>query len=197
MTTEEKILQAAEEVFLEDGYDGARMQAIADKAEINKAMLHYYFRSKDALFERIFLDKLQNAFPKIGEQIQNESSFLGKAELFVEKYIQLLMQYPFLPLFVISTINKKDKKQFIDKLPLPILIEFFADSFQKDMSEGKIKAVNPIQFGLSALGMCIFPFLIRPIAMEKAQIDENIFNMLMQMRIEEVKQYIRAILKND
>ena len=54
MTTEEKIVKAAEEVFMEHGFDGARMQLIADKAEINKAMLHYYFRSKEVLFEKIF-----------------------------------------------------------------------------------------------------------------------------------------------
>ena len=55
--TEEKILEAAEQVFMKQGYDGSRMQAIADLAGINKAMLHYYFRSKDLLFERIFKEK--------------------------------------------------------------------------------------------------------------------------------------------
>lgn len=194
LTTEEKILQAAEQVFIEVGFDGARMQAIADKAEINKAMLHYYFRSKDTLFEKVFVDKIQHFFPKIGEELKNESSFLGKVELFIEHYITFLQQYPFLPLFVISTINKADKKQFIHKLPMPFLIDFFAESFQNDMAAGKIKAVNPVQFAMSVMGMCIFPFLTRPVFLEKAKIDESTFNMVMQQRIIEVKQYIRAIL---
>ena len=54
LSTEEKILNAAKKVFLTKGMDGARMQDIADEAGINKALLHYYFRSKDKLFEQIF-----------------------------------------------------------------------------------------------------------------------------------------------
>ena len=54
VNTEQKILNAAEEVFHTKGYDGARMQEIADKASINKGLLHYYFKSKDALFDTIF-----------------------------------------------------------------------------------------------------------------------------------------------
>ena len=58
--TEQKILQAATEIFLEKGHDGARMQVIADKAGINKALLHYYFRSKDKLFRTVFKKELQS-----------------------------------------------------------------------------------------------------------------------------------------
>ena len=52
--TEEKILKAAEEVFVQKGLDGARMQEIADKAGINKSLLHYYYRTKDKLFSKVF-----------------------------------------------------------------------------------------------------------------------------------------------
>ena len=58
--TEAKIIQAATEVFLEKGKDGARMQEIAQKANINKALLHYYFRSKDKLYEKVFREKVFN-----------------------------------------------------------------------------------------------------------------------------------------
>ena len=52
-TTEQQILEAARKIFREKGFEGARMQEIADAAKINKAMLHYYFRSKELLFQRI------------------------------------------------------------------------------------------------------------------------------------------------
>ena len=65
-TTEQKILEAAQEVFHEKGYDGARMQEIADKASINKGLLHYYFKTKDSLFEAIF----SIAFRQMIAQIQ-------------------------------------------------------------------------------------------------------------------------------
>ncbi|MBK9511763.1 MAG: helix-turn-helix transcriptional regulator [Cytophagaceae bacterium] len=78
MTTEEKIFLAAENEFMEKGFDGTRMQAIADRAGINKAMLHYYFRSKDALFEKIFQEKIKLIFPKIGEDVKKKESFIEK-----------------------------------------------------------------------------------------------------------------------
>jgi len=64
--TEKIILEAARQVFIRKGFDGARMQEIADEANINKALLHYYFRSKDKLFMAIFVEVIQsNNFPLI------------------------------------------------------------------------------------------------------------------------------------
>ena len=56
ISTREKIKIAARDIFEEKGYDGARMQAIADRAGVNKAMIFYYYHSKDALFEAIIKD---------------------------------------------------------------------------------------------------------------------------------------------
>ncbi|HEX2898201.1 MAG TPA: helix-turn-helix domain-containing protein, partial [Bacteroidia bacterium] len=52
--TEFRILEAARHIFQQKGFDGARMQEIADTAQINKGLLHYYFKSKDALFHKVF-----------------------------------------------------------------------------------------------------------------------------------------------
>ena len=64
VSTEQKIREAARKVFQAKGMHGARMQDIADTAGINKALLHYYFRSKDQLFEAIFKEALQQLIPK-------------------------------------------------------------------------------------------------------------------------------------
>ena len=100
MNTEEKIIAAAEQVFIEQGYDGARMQTIADRAEINKAMLHYYFRSKDMLFEKIFVEKVKVLFPAMGEQMKSYEGFTDKVCFFIEQYYETLTKYPFMPFFV-------------------------------------------------------------------------------------------------
>ena len=68
-STEERIKEAARTVFMRKGYDGARMQEIADEAGINKALLHYYFRSKNKLFGEIFNDAFNQLVPRIGEII--------------------------------------------------------------------------------------------------------------------------------
>ena len=79
-TTEQNILNAAEKVFISTGYDGARMQAIANEANINKAMLHYYFKSKDMLFEKVFDEKAKCFFPQILEIAEGELDFIEKIE---------------------------------------------------------------------------------------------------------------------
>src|ERR1700746_3632850 len=85
--TEERILTAAKEVFLKKGMAGARMQDIADEAGINKAMLHYYFRSKEKLFERIFMELSQRFFPRLIMIFESDENLFKKIEMFVVEYI--------------------------------------------------------------------------------------------------------------
>jgi AcrR family transcriptional regulator len=195
MTTEEKIILAAEEVFIEQGFDGARMQSIADKAEINKAMLHYYFRSKEMLFEKIFEEKVKVLFPQIGEQMKDKVSFIDKVCFFIEQYYIILNRYPFLPLFVISTMNKKGNQKFLKALPFNYLKDFFFESFFSDLQAGKIRAIHPFQFAISMMSMCVFPFLAKPAIGELLSIDDAQFRELMAQRVEELKSYVRILLK--
>src|SRR5205809_3897614 len=100
-TTEQRILTAAKKIFLAKGLDGARMQDIADEAGINKAMLHYYFRSKDKLFETIFEEVAIHFLPRITEIFESDKSLFKKIEAFCEVYIEQVKQMPYLPFFVL------------------------------------------------------------------------------------------------
>ena len=86
-STEQKIIEAAETVFHEKGFDGARMQEIADKANINKGLLHYYFKSKDVLFEAIFSAALRRTLTNLNSilimESKNNSKPFEKATNFV------------------------------------------------------------------------------------------------------------------
>jgi AcrR family transcriptional regulator len=89
-TSKKKILPSAKKVFLEKGTTGARMQDIADEAGINKAILHYYFRNKEKLFDVIFKQSSALFFPKISGIIQSEISLFEKIEKFCTAYIDML-----------------------------------------------------------------------------------------------------------
>lgn len=80
--SEEAILKAAHAVFLRRGFYGTRMQEIADEACINKALLHYYFRSKDKIFEAVFLDSLKIFLPQILEILDSDEPFEKKINTF-------------------------------------------------------------------------------------------------------------------
>jgi TetR/AcrR family transcriptional regulator len=192
--TEEKILNAAEQVFMKQGYDGSRMQAIADLAGINKAMLHYYFRSKDQLFERIFKEKFSSFFPTIEELLEVEMSFTEKICLFAEKYIDFLIKNPYLPHFVLNSLHKNP--EFAKNLPLQ-LPKILLVSYLEDAEKGKCRMMNPVQLFMSVLGICVFPFLARPMFKSFLGAEDDEFMELMQQRKEEVKQQIRFLLKID
>lgn len=193
LSTEEKILNAAVEVFIRDGYDGSRMQNIADLAGINKALLHYYFRSKDQLFEKVFDEKIKSFFPQMGEVFAQEIPFVEKIDFFIEGYIKLMLQNAYIPLFVLNTINKKEKEGFIKKLPLD-LIRKVIESYQQDLEKKLVRELNPTQFVMSVMGMCIFPFLAKPVMLRSFNANSELFDSMMLARIDELKKYIRLIL---
>src|ERR1044072_5809634 len=105
-STEEKIVTAAKKVFLAKGLAGARMQDIADEAGINKALVHYYFRNKEKLFEVIFTEAALKLFPKINIIFESDGTLFEKIRLFVAEYITVMSENPYLPMFVLNEINK-------------------------------------------------------------------------------------------
>jgi TetR/AcrR family transcriptional regulator len=112
--TENQILDAAKNVFQTKGMDGARMQEIADKAGINKAMLHYYYRSKQLLFEAVFKTAFSMLAPQLNKILNDESSIFDKIINFSNNYISFVIKHPYLPNFVIQELNRNP--EFLKKL---------------------------------------------------------------------------------
>ena len=192
VNTEIKILMAAEQVFMRAGYDGARMQEIADLAGINKAMLHYYFRSKDALFERIFEQKFATFFPKVKELLSEPISFTEKVCTYVELHINLLRENPYLPIFILNTVHKDEN--FAQKMPT-VLMPMLLSAYYEDLEAKKVRELNPVQFFMSVISMCVFPFAGKAIFKQIGSIPDEAFDSLMKERIAEVQLYVQAILK--
>src|SRR5208283_4719482 len=105
-STEEVIFDAARTVFIEKGFEGARMQEIALVAGINKALLHYYYRTKEKLFNAIFERVFSQFIPKVIEFMESDTGVLDKLSFFIETYIDVLLHNPFIPQFVINEINR-------------------------------------------------------------------------------------------
>lgn len=189
--TEESILLAAEVIFMKFGYDGSRMQAIADLAGINKAMLHYYFRSKEALFERIFKEKFNKFFPEIEELLNSEKRFIDKVCLFAEKYVDFLITNPYLPHFIINSIDKNP--EFAQNLPYKVP-QLMLISFLEDSEHGYCKNMNPAHLFMSIMGICVTPFLGKPMLKVVFGINDEDFTALMHQRKTEIQTQIRILL---
>ena len=167
--TETKILDAAKEVFQKKGLAGARMQEIADVAGINKALLHYYYRTKDKLFEKVFEIAFSVFVPRIKEVVlSTDKSVFEKIEFFVENYINLLSKHPFIPGFVISELNRNpqilveiiEKNVQVRELKL---FENFNNQIQEEVKKGIIRPIDARNLMVNVVGLCIFPIVARPI----------------------------------
>ena len=169
-TTENQILISAHEIFVIKGYEGTRMQEIADHAGINKSLLHYYFRSKEKLFEAVFSEVASNLFPALQQVLVAELGIREKINFLVKIYLKGLSENPFIPAFVINTLNTDPEKflKFIKRAEInPMMLQIQID---EEVAKGLIRPVRAEHLMVNIIAMCIFPYAARPIV-------QNIFNM--------------------
>jgi AcrR family transcriptional regulator len=187
----DRILAAAEAEFLARGYDGSRMQAIADRAQVNKAMLHYHFRSKDELFAQIFRNKAALLFPKVEAKMRQEPDFIRFACTFVELYIAHLIENPFLPFYLLQVSANHIELLEEVRIDLP---QRFVAAFKAAAKKKLIRPLDPQQFVISVLGMCVMPFVAKNLIKGALQLDEATFHSLLTSRASEIKRYIELLL---
>lgn len=196
-STEERILDAARQVFLERGMDGARMQDIADKAGINKAMLHYYFRSKEKLFEVIFKETAGKLFPRFEMIMDSDLNLFEKIRAIVSNYIDVMIQNPYLPLFVMNEVNKNPEIGIINffELQKPVFIQKFIREVQKNLEDGSIAPINPVHLLMNMFSMCVFPFIAKPMIRILSGANEAQYKNLMDQRKVLVAEFIINSIK--
>jgi TetR/AcrR family transcriptional regulator len=162
--TEQRIYEAARKVFLKKGMAGARMQEIADEAGINKALLHYYFRNKEKLFDGIFNEVIERISTGIQSIFELETNVLEKLKEFVNIYVDVLFENRYLPLFVLNEMNQHpDRFSILLKENIVVHMKKFLVQIQEEIENGTIRAENPVHLLLSVLGLIIFPFAVYPL----------------------------------
>jgi AcrR family transcriptional regulator len=196
--TEIAILEAAKKVFTERGYSGARMQEIADEAKINKAMLHYYFRSKEKLFQVIIEDTMALIIEKFGQALESEGTVIEKFEKIIEVYILNIKENPHLPIFILHELSQ-NRLQFLEAVKgkihhLPNFLEFF-QQIQEEQDAGLIKQIPPVHLLLNVMSMCVFPFVVKPVFCNIIEIPEEQFDLLMDQRVEVVTKFMKSAIE--
>ena len=195
--TREKILEAARKVFIHKGMYGARMQDIADEAGFNKALVHYYFKNKQQLFEEIFIEAAGQFFPRINAIFSADEPLFAKIESFCEEYITMTIQNPYLPIFVLNEMSQ-NPVTFMKKIwtgsgrPAP---QKFLEQIANEVKKGTIKNISPLQLLLNLISMTIFPFVAKPSMQINLGLDEMQFNMLMEQRKKEIPRFIIDAIK--
>lgn len=163
--TEEKIFEAATIEFIEEGMAGARMQNIADRAGINKALLHYYFRTKEHLFEAVFSFVAQKLFAKFSPIFAETLTLEEKIRFFYKEHINFLQENPKLAGFIICEINRKPER--IKKILAGVDFEKYLSEIlvhhHDEMDKYNINEENLPQILTTIISLSVFPFAARGI----------------------------------
>jgi TetR/AcrR family transcriptional regulator len=196
LTTEEKIYEAAREIFYRKGLDGARMQEIADLAGINKALLHYYYRSKEKLFGAIVKRATDVFFPVLFSTWNVDIPFEAKIYTFTERYINFLIKHPFIPNFVINLIHQNpDKIKAMINFDNHPISDQLEEQIRAEIEAGNIRDVDWRQIIISIISLSVFPFIGSPMLKIIFKLDDKEFLKIMEERKLIIPKMIMAWLK--
>ena len=195
-STEDKIKNAAQVVFHKKGFAAARTRDIAEEAGINLALLNYYFRSKEKLFNIVMLETFQNFFASIFLVFNDDITSLDeKIEKFASHYIDLLFQEPEIPLFIMSEIRNNPvelmQKTGIEKA---VFDSVFVQQYKKGVKEGIIKDQRFEHFMMNFMGLIVFPFIAKPLFKELIGLNEEQFNNIIKERKALIPIWIKSII---
>jgi AcrR family transcriptional regulator len=196
-TTEQLILNTARKHFVNNGFAATRMQEIADEAGINKAMVHYYFRSKEKLYSEIIGHTLDAILPKLSKAMSTPGTFWEKLDAIVSIYVKTLTDQPEIPFFVMSEISQK-RERFVSELKkrssfFPAVQSFLAQ-MHEEMEAGRMRIIPPFHLFLNIMGMTIFPYMSKPIFITVLDVGEAQFEELMKERKEVIINFIKHAL---
>ncbi len=192
--SDQLILNSALKVFTRRGFAGARMEEIAKEAGINRALLHYYFRDKETMFNLIFEKQFKEFFSGIGTILNTQKPLFEKIKEIVSHEIDVLTKHPDLPRFIIVEVATQPDRliQYGQKMginPRQIL-EIFNQQVMDEAQQGTIVPIEGRQLLMNIMSLCVYPFAARPIIKTLMQLDENKFGDMMEQRKSEVYQFI-------
>lgn len=181
--TETKIKKAAEKVFIERGYEGAKIRDIAEEAKVNIALVNYYFRSKEQLFKSIYMETFGAFFGQMVSTLNEETPLEVKVWKIVDRYTNFLLANPLIPIFILSEL-RQDSSAFFKELKVRDIIQssLLTQQLLQEAEKGNIRPIEPLQFIVSVLGNVVFPFVARPIISYIGDLDEAGFRQFMEER---------------
>lgn len=196
-TTEQKILIAAREILMKSGFSGARMQAIADRAEISKSMLNYYFRSKEKLYQAVFLKEWITMMNGLQKAISGEGDLVEKLESFVKIYTKTLNENPELPMFILNEISAHgDKKQFELSYSGKLKQSFqqLIKQIELAKAKGEIVDFEPTHLIVNIVSMCIFPIMGKPVLQHLFSLDDDSLKAFLSQREKAISAFLKSAI---
>lgn len=181
-TTEERILDAARSVFLRKGMMGTRMQEVADEAGINKALLHYYFRNKQQLFEEVFCVCGKHGMQGVWEELTRDRPLFDNIRAFVLAFHTAIEREPLFPHFLLNELQR-DPQHLLKLVDLGKgARQIFFQQVMAAQERGEIIAIDPRQLMVNIMAWCQFPHVASPVIKHVGGMDQKAFKQFLQER---------------
>jgi TetR/AcrR family transcriptional regulator len=176
--TEQHIIDTAMHVFFTEGRLHATTQDIADAAGVNRTLIHYYFRSRDQLFDAVFekarLESIRESRSVLGADLP----FRNKIEQFVDVFLNRLQTYPYLEIALTTSMH--DGHHFTDEPE--VFMQHFMKEVQQEMDKGTIQPSSPVHFIMNLFSLVIYPFIVKPLNQHLFGLNEQEYEKIVKER---------------
>ena len=196
VSAEERIKEAARKLFTEKGFDAVKTRDIAAEAGINLALLNYYFRSKQKLFDIVMIENFERFIKQLIPILGNED--LSLDEILVQvtaSYIDMLKLNPGLPFFIMNEMRSDSNKLQHVKEKMTHVRARFLNRVEDTLLKKKLSRANLGHMMMNFMGLIIFPFVAQPILMRVNNFNKKEFDALMEERKKLVPIWLKAIMK--
>ena len=193
---EEQILHAAEELFLEKGFGATSTTDIAKRVGCNQALVHYYFRTKENLFQGIFTEKVNLILTYITPESEKILDFEDALNRFIDYYFKILTENPNLPFFLIKELIMSEvRRNWIRKMLIEderYLHFYYAwDKIVKaEIEKGRLRPIETMDLTLNVISLIVFTFVSLPLYRDFFEQNEAEIDAYLQNRKAEVKKLI-------
>lgn len=193
---EELILDAARKVFVEKGPVNARMQDIADEADITPSLLHYYYRKRDDLYEAVVEQEIRRLIPKQAALLSSDRPLEEKLAEFARRLIDFHAANPHHAAFIAfeSHYNERHLERLRDAFA-HLDLEALQNELDARSHRGESVPGDARHLLMNILSLCIFPFIVSPIFRAIFEVDEDAYRQILEQRKEEVPTFIRMALR--
>lgn len=197
ITTEQTILEAAEQEFLEKGFAGAKTTAIAKRAGVNHAMIHYYFRTKENLFTMVFQQKIRILAESFSQSFNQDLSFFDQLKLAIGTHFDFIAANPRLLFFVYGEIitNDRRKKMLVQSVfpKLKGIVKRLKDGIDVEVENGTIRFIRPTELLMNIIALNAITFLAMPLLQIIKRNDKEVEKLLKQRRENNIQFVINGL----
>ncbi len=190
--TYELIIDTAKRLFFKEGKFNATTQEIADAAGVNRTLINYYFRSRDALFELVLQKAIEEEEKRREMIVFSDLPVREKLETFIDYHFEQAKKYPYREVYMVTQMNN-EAIMVKDKNHIKRLTEKFYLELEDEMNKGNIQKMEPIQFVLNFISMLIFPVCMRPLLQNSFELDNEGYEKILANRKEVI---LKTLFKN-